>query len=131
MEIYPKNGNPMIAMVLVSLSTFETSFLLAAFQSISLTFTSEAAAKKFVEDVKSIGAQQSRFESNKVVVMPDFSGSYHAARAVYHAVNSYKDRLTAVKKFEVNAFSKEDKSLLKNVQQYIKEHFGSDALTVK
>ncbi|MEH1807872.1 hypothetical protein [Nostoc sp.] len=128
MIIHPRNGNPIIAMVLVTLSTFKTSALLASFRSISLSFASEEAAKKFVEDVRVSG--ESRIELNNVVFFPGFSGSQHAARAVYHAVNSYKDRLTSVNKFEINAFSEEDKNLLKDIKQYIKEHFGSDAITV-
>ncbi|MEH2074538.1 MAG: hypothetical protein V7K57_09115 [Nostoc sp.] len=124
------NGNPIIAMVLVTLSTFKTSALLASFRSISLSFGSEGAAKKFFEDVKNMGCTNSSFESNNVVVVPDFGGSQNAAEAVYHAVNSYKDRLTSVNKFEIFSFSEEDNNLLKNIQQYIKEHFGSDAMTV-
>ncbi|BAZ71101.1 hypothetical protein NIES4106_58980 (plasmid) [Fischerella sp. NIES-4106] len=128
MIIRPKNGNPIIAVVLVTLSTFKTSALLASFRSVSLSFASEEAAKKFVKDVEFMG--QSRIESNNVVFSPGFGGSVHAARAVYHAVNSYKDRLKSVNKFEINAFSEEEKNLLKDIKQYIKEHFGSDAITV-
>jgi hypothetical protein len=129
MIIHPRNGNPIIAMILVTLSIFKTSDLVASFHSISLSFASEEAAKKFVEDIKFLG--QSRIELNNVVFFPGYSGSQHAAKAIYHAVNSYKDRLTSVNKFEINPFSEEDKNLLKNIQQYIKEHFGSDAMTVK
>lgn len=77
-----------------------------------------------------MGGQQSRFELNNVVI-PDFSGSQNAARVVYHAVNSYKERLTSVNKFEINPFSEEDNNLLKNIEQYLTEHFGSDAISVK
>nr|WP_322665834.1 hypothetical protein [Dendronalium sp. ChiSLP03b]MDZ8208812.1 hypothetical protein [Dendronalium sp. ChiSLP03b] len=69
--------------------------------------------------------------NQNVIVIPDFGGSQHTARAVYHAVNSYKDRLTSVKKFEISPFTEEENSLLKDIKQYIKEHFGSDAMTVK
>lgn len=72
----------------------------------------------------------SSFESKNVVVIPDFSSSQNAAGAIYHAVNFYKDCLTYVNKFEINLFSEEDKNLLKNIKQYIKEHFGADAMTV-
>ncbi|MEH2072475.1 MAG: hypothetical protein V7K47_30720 [Nostoc sp.] len=131
MIIHPRNGNPIIAMVLVTLSTFKTSALIASFRSISLSFGSEGAAKKFFEDVRNMGCTNSNLESKNVVVIPDFGSSQNAAGAIYHAVNSYKERLTSVNKFEINPFSEEDKNLLKNIQQYIKEHFGSDAMTVK
>ncbi|MEH1814065.1 MAG: hypothetical protein V7K26_15750 [Nostoc sp.] len=131
MIIHPRNGNPIIAMVLVTLSTFKTSALIASFRSISLSFDSEGAAKKFFEDVRNMGCTNSSFESNNVVVIPDFGGSQYAARAVYHAVNSYKDRLNSVNKFEISSFSEEENKLLKDIKQYIKEHFGSDAMTVK
>ncbi|MDZ7961264.1 MAG: hypothetical protein RMY34_25850 [Aulosira sp. DedQUE10] len=131
MIIHPRNGNPKIAMVLVTLSTFKTSALLASFRSISLSFGSEGAAKKFFEDVRNMGCTNSSFESNNVVVIPDFGNSQYAARSVYHAVNSYKDRLNSVNKFEISSFSEEENKLLKDIKQYIKEHFGSDAMTVK
>lgn len=131
MAIYLANGNPTIAMVLMSLSTFKSSALLASFQSISLSFGSEEAAKKFVEDVRSLGCYQSGLELNNVVVIPDYAGSKNAARAVYHAVNSYKEHLISVNKFEIDPVSEEEDNLLKDIEQYIKEHFGSDAITVK
>ena len=129
MIIHVANGNPIIAVVLMSLSTFKSSALVASFQSISLSFSSEEAAKKFVEDVKSQGCLYSRFESNNVVFIPDFSGSKNAARAVYHAVNSYKDSLVSVNEFAISPISEEEDNLLKDIEQYIKEHFGSDAMT--
>ena len=64
------------------------------------------------------------------VVIPDFSSSQNAVRAIYHAVKSYKDCLTSANKFEINLFSEPDEYLPKNIKQYIKEHFGSDAMTV-
>jgi hypothetical protein len=130
MIIHPKNGNPIIAVVLVTLSTFKTSALIASFRSISLSFGSEEAAKKFFEEIRNMGCTNSKLESKNVVVNPDFSGSQNAAGAIYHAVNSYKDRLTSVNKFEINPFSEEDKNLLKDIQHYMKQHFGSEALTM-
>lgn len=130
MTIYLANGNPIIAIVLMALSTFKGS-VVASFQSISLSFDSEEAAKKFVKDVRSLGCNYSSLELNNVVVIPDFAGSKNAARAVYHAVNSYKDNLISVNKFEINPISEEEDNLLKDIEQYIKEHFGSDAMTVK
>lgn len=131
MVIYVANGNPMIAMVLMSLSTFNDSALVASFQTISLSFGSEEAAKKFVEDVRSLGCHQSGLELNNVVVIPDYAGRKNAARAVYHAVNSYKEHLISVNKFEIYPLYEEGDNLLKEIEQYIKEHFGSDAITVK
>jgi hypothetical protein len=132
MAIYLANGNPIIAMALMALSTFKTSALIASFRSISLSFASEEAAKKFVEDVsRSLPGFQLSLGLNNVVVIPDFGGSQHAARAVYYAVNYYKDSLISVNKFEINAFSEEDRNLLKDIEQYIKQYFGSDAITVK
>ncbi|MBD2065976.1 hypothetical protein H6F93_00210 [Leptolyngbya sp. FACHB-671] len=131
MTIYVANGNPIIAMVLMSLSTFKGSALVASFQSISLSFGSEEAAKNFVEDVRSLGCHRSGLELNNVVVIPDYAGNENAARAVYHAVNSYKNHLISVNKFEIYPFHEEGDKLLKDIEQYIKEHFGSDAMTVK
>lgn len=129
MVIYLANGNPIIAMVLIALSTFKTSALIASFRSISLSFSSEEAAKKFVEDASAY--YDSSLESNNVVVRPGFSGSRNAAEAVYHAVNSYKDSLISVNKFEIGSIFEEEKNLLKDIEQYIKDYFGSDAITVK
>ncbi|MEH2126879.1 hypothetical protein [Nostoc sp.] len=131
MAIYLANGNPIIAVVLMSLSTFKGSALVASFERISLSFGSEEAAKKFVEDVRSLGCNQSHLELNNVVVVPDYAGSQNAAKAVYHAVNSYKDHLISVNKFEIYPFSEEGDNLLNEIEQYIKEYFGSDAITVK
>ncbi|MFN6487631.1 MULTISPECIES: hypothetical protein [unclassified Nostoc] len=130
MIIHPRNGNPIIATVLMTCSTFKTSALIGSFQSISLSFGSEEAAKKFFEDVRKMSCLHSSHESNHVVVIPDFSSSQNAAGAIYHAVNSYRDRLTSVNKFEINLFSEEDKHLLKHIRQYIEVYFGSDAMTV-
>ncbi|MEH2154034.1 hypothetical protein [Nostoc sp.] len=88
MAIYLANGNPIIAVVLMSLSTFKGSALVASFERISLSFDSEEAAKKFVEDVRSLGCHQSHLELNNVVVVPDYAGSQNAAKAVYHAVTA-------------------------------------------
>ncbi|MEH2420760.1 MAG: hypothetical protein V7K48_07375 [Nostoc sp.] len=129
MIIHVANGNPIIAMVLMSLSTFKSSALIASFQRISLSFSSEEAAKKFFEDVKSQGCVYSKLESNNIVVVPDYSGSNNAARAVYHAVNSYKDCLISVNEFEISPIFEETDNLLKDIEQYIKKHFGSDAMT--
>lgn len=130
MVIHIANGNPVIAMVLMSLSTFKTSALVASFRSISLSFNSEEAAKKFVEEAKSLGCLYSTFESNNAVVIPDFGGSQNAARGVYHAVNSYKDYLVSINEFEISPFSEEENNLLKDIEQHINEYFGSDAVTI-
>lgn len=129
MVIHVANGNPVIAMVLMSLSTFKSSALVASFRSILLSFGSEEAAKKFVEEAKSLGCVYSKLESTNVVVVPDFGGSRHAASAVYRAVDAYKDSLISVNEFDINPFSEEDNNLLKDIEQYLKEYFGSDAVT--
>lgn len=129
MVIHVANGNPVIAMVLMSLSTFKTSALVASFRSILLSFGSEEAAKKFVEEAKSLGCSYSRLESTNVIVVPDFGGGIHAARAVYRAVDAYKDSLISVNEFEITPISEEGNNLLKDIEQYLKEYFGSDAVT--
>ncbi len=131
MEIYLANGNPIIAMVLMICSTFKTSALIASFQSILLSFCSSETAKKFVEDISNMGCNGSNFELNNVVVIPDYQGSLNAAKAVYHAVNCYKDKLISVNEFKIGYVTEEDKNLLKDIEQYIKDYFGSDAITVK
>jgi hypothetical protein len=131
MVIYLANGNPIIAMVIMTLSTFKTSALIASFESISLSFSSEEAAKKFFEDVRTLGCLYSKLELKNVVVIPDFAGNENAGRAIYHAVNSYKDNLISINEFEISPMSEEENNLLKDIEQYIKEHFGSDAITVK
>lgn len=132
MVIYPTNGNPIIALVVVSVSTFKDSAFLAAFRSISLSFSSEAAAKNFFEEARYMGGQQSRLEPNNVVVfIPDFGGGLHAVKVVYHAVNSYKDSLTSVDKIEISAPSEEGKNLLKDLEEYVQRYLGWDAITVK
>lgn len=129
MVIHVANGNPVIAVVLMSLSTFKSSALVASFRSILLSFGSEEPAKKFFEDVKSQGCLYSRVESNNVVVVPDFGGSRNAASAVYRAVDSYKDSLISVNEFDIAPTSEEENNLLKDIEQYLKEYFGSDAMT--
>jgi hypothetical protein len=129
MVIHVANGNPVIAMVIMSLSTFKTSALVASFRSILLSFGSEEAAKKFVEEAKSLGCVYSKLESTNVVVVPDFGGSGHAASAVYRAVDAYKDSLISVNEFEITPSSEEENNLLKDIEQYLKEYFGSDAVT--
>lgn len=131
MTIYLTNGNPIIAMVFMTLSTFKTSALIAAFRSISLSFASEEAAKNFFEDFRERGGHYSIIESNNVVFQPDFGGSIHAVRAVCHAVTSYKESLTSINKIEINPTSEAEENLLKDIEQYIKEHFGSDTITME
>ncbi len=128
MVINVANGNPVIAMVLMSLSTFKTTNLVASFQSISLSFSSEEAAKKFVEEAKSLGCVYSKLESTNVVVVPDFGGSRHAASAVYHAVDAYKDSLVSVNELNISPTSEEENNLLKDIEEYLKEYFGSDVV---
>lgn len=129
MVIYVANGNPVIATVLMSLSTFKTTALTASFRSILLTFGSAEAAKNYSEEVGSSIIPKP--ESTNVVVMPDFGGSENAARAIYLAVDAYKDSLISVNEFEINPFSEEDNSLLEDIEQYLKKYFGSDAVTIK
>ena len=129
MIIYIANGNPVIATVLMSLSTFKTTALIASFRSIKLSFSSEEAANNFAEEAKNLGGNQSTLESTNVVVLPDFGGSLNAARAIYRVVDAYKDSLISVNEFDIDPFSKEDNSLLEEIEQYLKQYFGSDAVT--
>lgn len=124
-------GNPVIAMVLTTLCTFKTSDLIAGFRSISLSFASEEAAKKFFEDVRDMGVTYSILESNNVVFQPDFGGSLHSVRAVYHALNSYKESLVGINKIEMKIISESERPLVKDIEEYIKHHFGSDTITVE
>ena len=94
MAIYLANGNPTIATVLMALSTFNFSTI--SVNRILLSFNSEEAAKKFLEEIRSRGASGSNLEGKNVVVMPDYGGIDHAAVAIYHAVNSYKQQLISV-----------------------------------
>ena len=129
MIIYIANGNPVIATVLMSLSTFKTTALIASFRSIKLSFGSEEAANNFFEEAKTLGGLDSKLELTNVVVIPDFGGSLNAARAIYRAVDAYKDSLISVNEFDIDPFSKEDNSLLEEIEQYLKQYFGSDAVT--
>jgi uncharacterized protein YdbL (DUF1318 family) len=135
MTTYLANGNPIIATVLMALSTFKSPELSAmpnlSVYSILLSFNSEEAAKKFLEEIRSRGAVGSNLEGNNVVVMPDFNGIYNAAVAIYHAVNYYKEQLISVNELDIRADSEREKNLLKEIEGYIKQHFGEDAITVK
>ncbi len=135
MTTYLANGNPIIATVLMALSTFKSPELSAmpslSVYSILLSFNSEEAAKKFLEEIRSRGAVSSNVEGNNVVVMPDFDGIYNAAVAIYHAVSYYKEQLVSVKEFDIKTNSEREKNLLKEIENYIKQHFGEDAITVK
>ena len=130
MVIYIANGNPVIATVLMSLSTFKTTALVASFRSIKLSFSSEEAANNFFEEARTLGGLDSKLESTNVVIIPDFSGSLPAAQVVYRAVVAYKDSLISVNEFVINPFSEEDNSLLEEIEQYLKQYFGSDAVTI-
>ena len=129
MVIYVANGNPVIATVLMSLSTFKTTALVASFGSIKLSFDSEEAANNFFEEAKTLGGLNSELESTNVVIIPDFGGSNHAAKAIYHAVDAYKDSLISVNEFDINPFT-QDNSLLEEIEQYLKKYFGSDAVSI-
>ncbi|MGI2904990.1 hypothetical protein [Tolypothrix sp. VBCCA 56010] len=129
MTTYLANGNPTIATVLMALSTFKFSTL--SVNRILLSFNSEEAATNFLEEIRSRNAVGSNLEGNNVVVMPDYGIIDHAAVVIYHAVNSYKEQLISVNEFDLRAHSEEEKNLLKEIEQYIKKHFGSDAITVK
>lgn len=130
MAICITNGNPMVAAVFMSLSTFkESTNFVAAFTEISMTFTTEESANQFTKDVKSSGCTQSFNKSNNVVVVPDYSGSENAARAFYHAINNYKDHLVSVNKFELSPYLQEDNPV-KDIEEYIKKYFGLDAISV-
>lgn len=129
MTTYIANGNPTIAIVLMALSTFKFSTL--SVNRILLSFNSEEAAKKFLEEIRSQAASGSNLEGNNVIVMPDYGIIGHAAVAIYHAVNSYKEQLISVNEFALRANTEEEKNLLKEIEEYIKKQFGSDAITVK
>lgn len=128
MTIYITNGSSVVAATLMSLSTFNTTALIASFRSIRLSFCSEAAAKNFFEKARTLGGLNSKLESTDVVVTPDFSGSLPAAQVIYHAVDAYKDKLTSINEFVITPFTEEDDDLLKDIEQYLKRYFGSDAI---
>jgi hypothetical protein len=132
MIIQIANGNPIIAVVLISLSTFKESSLAAAFDRVSLSFMNEEVANQFVEEVKHLGCNGSGRELNDVVVIPDYSGSRNMAKAIYHAVDSYKDSLLCINRFEIPSYSEEmvNKSF-QDIIHYINEHFGSNSITVQ
>ena len=130
MVIYIANGNPVIATVLMSLSTFKTTALIASFQSIKLSFGSEEAANNFVEEARTLSGFDSELESTNVFVTPDFGGSLNAAKAIYLAVDAYKDSLISVNEFDIDPFSEEDNSLVEEIEQYLKQYFGSDAVSI-
>ncbi len=92
MVIYPTNGHPIMALVVVTLSTFQTSFFLASFRSISLSFIFEQSAKKNVDEASSRVGAQSRIEPKNVVAfIPEFESDRHVVKAVGRAVNFYKN----------------------------------------
>ena len=134
MVIYIANGNPVIATIFMSLSTFtKTGALIGSFRSIKLSFSSEEAANNFSEEVRTVVGLNTELESTNVVVIPDFGGSNHAAKAIYLAVDAYKDSLISVNEFDmsISSFSEEDNSLLEEIEQYLKQYFGSDAVTIE
>ena len=131
MVIYIANGNPVIATVLMSISTFKLTALRASFGSIKLSFGSEEAANNFFEEAETLIGFSPQLESTNVVVFPDFGGSLPAAQAIYLAVDAYKDSLISVNEFVINTFSEEDNSLLEEIEQYLKQYFGSDAVTIE
>ncbi len=125
MVIYPTNGNPIMALVLVTLSTSQTSFSLASFRSSSLSFIFEQSAKKIVAEASFWVGSQSRIEPKNVVAfIPIFESDRHVVKAVGRAVNFYKNSLNSVKKIEIAATSEEGNDLLENIEQYVQEYFG-------
>jgi cysteine sulfinate desulfinase/cysteine desulfurase-like protein len=81
-----------MALVVVTLSTFQTSFFLASFRSISLSFIFEQSAKKNVDEASSRVGAQSRIEPKNVVAfIPEFESDRHVVKAVGRAVNFYKN----------------------------------------
>ena len=67
-----------------------------------------------------------------VVVVPDFAGSENAARAIYHAVNAYKNQLVSIDKIVISPFVKESgDNLLKNIEEYIKIFLSTGSVTAK
>jgi hypothetical protein len=131
MVIYLTNGNPIIAVVLMSLSTFKNESFVAAIGRISLSFDTEETADRFVKDVEPMGCHGSSNTSKDVVIFPDYNGSANAAKAIYHAVNCYKDCLTSINSFELYLGEEVVESLLKDIEQYIKKYFGEDAITIE
>ncbi|MBD2234624.1 hypothetical protein [Phormidium tenue] len=132
MEICPANGDPIIASVLITLIALKESSLVSALMSISLSFATEEAASRFVKDIEFRGCSRSTSQSNNVLAIPDYDGSENAASAIYHAVSAYKDSLISVNKLNISPYWEDaaDNSV-KDIEEYIKRHFGSDAVTVK
>jgi cysteine sulfinate desulfinase/cysteine desulfurase-like protein len=121
-----------MALIVVTLSTFQTSFFLASFRSISLSFIFEKSAKKNVDEASSRVGAQSRIEPKNVVAfIPEFESDRHVVKAVGRAVNFYKDSLNTVKKIEIAATSEEGNDLLENIEQYVQEYFEWDAITLQ
>jgi hypothetical protein len=73
MLIYLTDGNPTIAVVLISLSTFRNQDFAAAIERISLSFATEETAARFVEDVKHMGCHDSTNTLKNVVIFPDYN----------------------------------------------------------
>ncbi|WP_150109797.1 hypothetical protein [Geitlerinema sp. PCC 7407] len=126
-------GDVIVAALLLALSTFQEDALVASFEEIFLTFSSEEAAKKFIdEQVVKLGCHNSSQNSADVVLRPDFAGSENASRAIFHAINDYKDSLKSINRFNLVFPSEETKNgFIENVGGYIKTRFSSNALHIE
>lgn len=100
--IFLTDGNLIIAALLLALGTSQKNELIASFEEIFLSFSDEATAKRFVDDkVVRLGCHNSSQKSADVILRPDFAGSENASRAIFHAINAYKDSLKAINRFNL------------------------------
>jgi hypothetical protein len=137
--IYPADGNLVVAALFLALITFQwrEREQYIPIDEISLSFSTEEAANKFADEVTSndlnFGCKNTFSESADVIVHPDYNSHENAARTVYHAINAYKDSLNSINRFNLGTFFEKEEvnNFIKNIENYIKEYFGSEAIRIE
>ena len=129
MNIYPADGNPKIAAMIMAFALFGKTTG-AMINKLSFSFSSQEKANDFIKSIP--GIARCYINDLTVDVMPAYSGSQNAAKIMNTAMFHYGGYLTHVNKLSIDFLSEEDADeFFNSINKYINDYFGSEAFSLK
>ncbi len=135
--IYPANGNPKIAALIMAFALYSQdsaqslsdSILGVQVEKLSFSFDSEEALNAFASDTEFFRTNN---PSNDGDIFPAYSSAYNAAKNMNLALHERRYNLTGIREIGFLFFSEEEgRNFLKTIDKYINDYFGAGAFTVK
>lgn len=135
--IYPANGNPKIAALIMAFALYSQdsaqslsdSILGVQVEKLSFSFDSEETLNAFVSDTDFFRTNNPSTDGD---IFPAYSSAYNAAQIMNLALHERRYNLAGIREIGFLFFSEEEgRKFLKAIDEYINDYFGAGAFTVK